>query len=193
MTLVPSGVDRVISRIGEIRTIAPSRQFETLLDQSSSSVTAQSVKPAHAEASTGVAAFATAAPSGAQRWMGVIRQAAERHGLDANLLTAVIWTESDFVPDAVSQAGAVGLAQLMPETAAALGVDPTDPVQNVDGGARYLREMIDRFGRTDLALAAYNAGPTRLSSLLDGSNRIPVSHTYVQTVLTRADALGGNQ
>jgi soluble lytic murein transglycosylase-like protein len=122
--------------------------------------------------------------------MGSIRAAAHRNGVDPDLLTALVWTESSFVPDAVSHAGAVGLTQLMPPTADALGVDPFDPSQNLDGGARYLRQMIDRFERVDLALAAYNAGPTRLSSLLDGSGTVPISQDYVSTVLNRQQTLG---
>jgi soluble lytic murein transglycosylase-like protein len=83
--------------------------------------------------------------------------------LDPRLFAALVWTESAFNPAAVSHAGAIGLAQLMPGTAAGLGVDPWDPVQNLDGGARYLRAQLDAFGSVDLALAAYNAGPNAVS------------------------------
>ena len=70
-----------------------------------------------------------------------------------------IAVESAFDPSARSHAGAIGLGQLMPETARALGVDPADPVQNLHGSARYLLAQVERFGSLELALAAYNAGP----------------------------------
>ena len=89
---------------------------------------------------------------------------ADREGLDARLLVALIAVESRWNPTACSKAGARGLGQLMPRTAAGLGVDPDDPIQNISGAARQLRILLDRFSRTDLraryvlALAAYNAG-----------------------------------
>jgi len=87
------------------------------------------------------------------------RMIAIEEGVDPDLFLRLIGAESSFNPDAVSSKGATGLSQLMPGTAAELGVDPTDPIQNLRGGARYLRQQLDEFGDPVLALAAYNAGP----------------------------------
>jgi soluble lytic murein transglycosylase-like protein len=101
------------------------------------------------------------------RWTGsyrgehleTARAAAARHNIPEDLFLRLVQTESGWNPAAVSPKGAIGLAQLMPRTAALLGVAIDDPRQNLDGGARYLRMMHDRFGSWRLALAAYNAGP----------------------------------
>lgn len=79
--------------------------------------------------------------------------------LEPELLGSLVWAESRYCVDAKSPEGALGLGQLLPETAAGLGVDPLDPAQNLLGAARYLREQLDTFGSLELALAAYNAGP----------------------------------
>jgi soluble lytic murein transglycosylase-like protein len=91
----------------------------------------------------------------------MLQQAGLESRLSARLLEAIAYVESRFRHDAVSLKGAVGLMQLMPQTARGLNVDPSDPVQNASGGAAYLREMLDMFGNDiELALAAYNAGPS---------------------------------
>ncbi len=90
----------------------------------------------------------------------IAQSAAQEFNLDEDIFIALISAESAWNPNAVSPKGAKGLAQLMPDTARALGVaDPFDPAQNLRGGARFLRQMLDQFGSYDLALAAYNAGP----------------------------------
>ncbi len=92
-------------------------------------------------------------------YLEVAKAAARKHGVPEDLFLRLVQQESGWNPHAVSHAGATGLAQLMPGTAAKLGVDATDPHQNLDGGARYLAMMYAKFGSWRLALAAYNAGP----------------------------------
>lgn len=92
-------------------------------------------------------------------YLEVAKAAARKHGVPEDLFLRLVQQESGWNPHAVSHAGATGLAQLMPGTAAKLGVDPKDPHQNLDGGARYLAMMYSKFGTWRLALAAYNAGP----------------------------------
>lgn len=112
--------------------------------------------------------------------------AARRHGLDPNLVLAVVGVESGFQPDAVSHKGAQGLMQLMPRTARELGViDAFDPAQNLDGGTRYLRMLVAQYGG-DLgkALAAYNAGPGAVKRHR-GVPPYRETHHYIDRVLKR--------
>jgi hypothetical protein len=132
-----------------------------------------------------------AAPAGGGGVAGVpyanlFTGAAGRHGVDASLLAAVASVESGFDPRAVSPAGAQGLMQFMPATAAGLGVSPLDPASAVDGAARYLKDLTGRFGSTELALAAYNAGPGAVSRH-GGIPPYPETQNYVRSVLQKAE------
>jgi soluble lytic murein transglycosylase-like protein len=115
----------------------------------------------------------------------LFKAAAQKEGIDEHLVEAVAEAESGFRPEAVSKAGAIGLMQLMPATARALGVNPFDPVANVTGGVKYLKNMLDRFGSVPLALAAYNAGPGAVEKY-GGVPPYQETETYVDRVLQLA-------
>ena len=126
---------------------------------------------------------------------GMVFAAARKHAQDPALRAAKLSTldwlalfradvavESGFQPDARSTKGAIGLSQLMPDTAVTLGVDPYDPTQNLDGGARYLLTQLEKFKSVDLALAAYNAGPDAVAKY-GGVPPFAETRGYVQKVL----------
>jgi soluble lytic murein transglycosylase-like protein len=114
----------------------------------------------------------------------VISEAAARTGISSSLLKAVIYVESYFNPKAVSKKGALGLMQIMPQNLEALNIkDPFDPWENIMGGAYYFKAMLDRFsGQVDLALAAYNAGPTVVEKYND-IPPYPETQRYVKKVM----------
>ena len=110
---------------------------------------------------------------------------AARYDVSPALIEAVVWQESRWRAGAVSPVGARGLTQLMPGTAQGLGVNPDDPMANLEGGTRYLRAQLDRFGgEIEKALAAYNAGPGRVQQA-GGVPRIRETQTYVAAVIGR--------
>lgn len=128
------------------------------------------------------------APRGGARdpgpYLDVAKSAARRHGVPEELFLRLVRQESGWNPKALSHKGAIGLAQLMPATARTLRVDPHDPKQNLEGGARYLSEQYRRFGSWRLALAAYNAGP----GAVERHNGIPPyreTQGYVRAILGR--------
>jgi soluble lytic murein transglycosylase-like protein len=162
-------IDAAVARVSELEQMlrfqAPgaaaqssSASFAAQL-QSASSATAGPAATASASA-IGATAAVSGLPAGTP-YAAEITAAASKHGVDPALLAGLVKQESNFNPDAGSPAGAQGLTQLMPATAASLGVTNVhDPVQALDGGAKYLRQQLDRFGGdVARALAAYNAGP----------------------------------
>jgi len=120
----------------------------------------------------------------AEKYDDLISEASKRHGVSFPLLKAIIKAESDFDPKAVSKKGAMGLMQIMPQNFKLLGLDdPFDPTQNINAGARYFKQLYERFGgKLALSLAAYNAGP----SVVDRYQTIPPyeeTEEYVRRVL----------
>jgi hypothetical protein len=116
---------------------------------------------------------------------GYLDDAATRYGVDPALVRAVAWQESRFHSDVISPKGAIGIMQLMPATAAQLGVNPYDPQQNIQGGVAYLRALLTQFnGNERLALAAYNAGP---AAVLQYGGIPPFRETqnYVKSIAER--------
>lgn len=126
-----------------------------------------------------------AAAAGPERWHGRVAELAAKYDISPALLEAVVWQESRWNPSALSPVGARGLAQLMPGTARAMGVNPDDPHANLEGGARYLRLQLDAFGGDlEKALAAYNAGPGRVVRA-GGIPAIRETRVYVSSIMAR--------
>ena len=176
-------IDAAMSRVGELSVmlrLAPIPAPATTTATPSSSFNAQlasAMAPAAgAQDAAGPAPFASE-----------ISAAATRNGVDPKLLTGLIRAESNFDPNATSSAGAQGLTQLMPGTAASLGVtNPLDPAQAIEGGAKYLRQQLDRFGGdASKALAAYNAGPGAVERF-GGVPPYAETQAYVRKVLSFA-------
>ena len=113
----------------------------------------------------------------------IINEAAKRYGVDAALIKAIIMAESSYNHRAISKRGAIGLMQLMPATANSLGVeDIFDPAHNVNGGAKYIKQLLEQFnGNLELALAAYNAGSTKVKKY-NGIPPFKSTRTYVKKV-----------
>jgi soluble lytic murein transglycosylase-like protein len=177
-----SDISAIQSRIAEI-TGAPPAGADPVAPGGFNAALAQALLPELAPEDTGDAADASAPVPPAQIDQ-LVQQNANIWQVDPALIKSVIANESSFNANATSPVGAQGLMQLMPETAASLGVrNPYDPAQNVAGGTRYLRSLLDRFnGDTRLAVAAYNAGPGAVEKYGDVP---PYAETqnYVQNVL----------
>ncbi len=159
-------VDAVVARVAELQSLigmsapaptpAPTAFASQLASATAATAAPASTTPSAGLMSVGASELPADVPFGAE-----ITAAAKKHGIDPALLAGLVKQESGFNPNAGSPAGARGLTQLMPGTAAGLGVtNVLDPAQSLDGGAKYLRQQLDAFGGdVTRALAAYNAGP----------------------------------
>ncbi len=193
-----ANISRVLGRIREIeakvypRKIEPDEpveRFQKVLDVARDETSERKELPvAEALGQTRTATQKSAAvPSKLEErlalWEDAIQELSAEYEVDPDLVRAVMRCESGGNPDAVSSAGAIGLMQLMPATARGLGVDPNDPLKNLEGGIKYLAQLADKYdGDYVKTLAAYNAGSGRVDSY-DGVPPFPETQRYVKNVL----------
>ena len=182
MDIAPDGTVSIREGAGASNWVVVSPASDQTVDQNG-----QPIVPAYAYSDTGPPPVPT-------QFATALTQAAAAANVSPTLLAALVWQESRWNPQALSPKGAMGLAQLMPATARYLGVNPADPVANLHGGARYLRQLLDQFdGNVEKALAAYNAGPGRVRSA-GGVAAIAETQNYVSSIVRRiAASSGGNQ
>ena len=179
-----AGVDHVGIYLGNGKMIASPQEGENVKIQDVGSPTV--IRRVLPEQAAGVSTTSGSALAGVP-YADLFTRAGARYGVDPSLLAAVASKESSFNASAVSSAGAQGLMQFMPATAKGLGVNPLDPTSAIDGAAKYLSSLSKQFGSTELALAAYNAGPGTVSRY-GGIPPYPETQNYVRAVMTKAEA-----
>jgi peptidoglycan DL-endopeptidase CwlO len=179
-----AGVDHVGIYLGNGRMIAAPQAGESVKVQDVGTPTV--IRRVLPQSATGAATAAGSALAGVP-YADLFARAGARYGVDASLLAAVASQESSFNASAVSRAGAQGLMQFMPSTAKGLGVNALDPTSAIDGAARYLSSLSKQFGSTELALAAYNAGPGTVTRY-GGIPPYSETQNYVRAVMTKAEA-----
>jgi soluble lytic murein transglycosylase-like protein len=181
-------VEVAVARIGEIQALMAQAGLQPPAPQSATTSFQAQLQQAGMAGTGGVAAPAAGGGPVDGEFSELINSAAQKYGLDPALLKALIRQESNFNPNAQSPAGAQGLTQLMPGTAAALGVtNPLDPAQAIDGGAKYLAQQLKAFdGDVRKALAAYNAGPGAVQRY-GGVPPYAETQNYVRAVLGFAE------
>jgi peptidoglycan DL-endopeptidase CwlO len=179
-----AGVDHVGIYLGNGKMMAAPQAGESVKVQDVGSPTV--IRRVLPQQATGATTAAGGALAGVP-YADLFTRAGARYGVDASLLAAVASQESSFNASAVSPAGAQGLMQFMPATAKGLGVNALDPTSAIDGAARYLSSLTKQFGSTELALAAYNAGPGTVTRY-GGVPPYTETQNYVRTVMTKAEA-----
>jgi soluble lytic murein transglycosylase-like protein len=192
---VPPGEQAVLQRIAALEAMIS--QAQAGAPQTTPATGAQPSFAAALQAATAGAGASAGEPAqpgqeglgtGSGEYEGLIQAAAQRNGVDPAVLHGLIQQESGFDPSAQSGAGAMGLTQLMPGTASSLGVaNPMNPAESIEGGARYLGQMLRQFGgNTAEALAAYNAGPGAVQRY-GGVPPYAETQSYVSKVLGYAE------
>jgi hypothetical protein len=179
------GIDHVGIYVGNGQMIAAPQEGEVVKVQSVG--TPAVIRRVLPDQATAVSPAAGRAGLAGVPYADLFTSAGSRHGVDPAVLAAMAKTESGFNSSAVSAAGARGLMQFMPATAAGLGVDTADPASSIDGAARYLSSLTQQFGSTQLALAAYNAGPGTVQRY-GGIPPYAETQSYVQKVTSAAEA-----
>jgi soluble lytic murein transglycosylase-like protein len=181
------------ARVQELQTMVATMTGAPAAAQSSTSTSSFAGALASAQSATQTSSSTPVTGNdGSSAFGAEIDAAAATNGIDPALLKGLVSQESGFDPNARSGAGALGLTQLMPGTAASLGVsNPLDPAQSLQGGAKYLRQQLDRFGGDErLALAAYNAGPGAVARY-GGVPPYSETQNYVNSVMAKAAAYRG--
>jgi len=179
------GIDHVGLYIGGGKMIAAPQEGEVVKVQAVGDPTL--IRRVLPDGSATTGSTSTGSSLSGVPYADLFTQAGAKHGVSPALLAAVAKTESGFNSAAVSSAGAQGLMQFMPATAQGLGVDATDPASAIDGAARYLSSLTSQFGSTELALAAYNAGPGTVRRY-GGIPPYGETQSYVQRVTSAAEA-----
>ncbi|MBR1907882.1 lytic transglycosylase domain-containing protein [bacterium] len=194
MTGAISGLDITLHRMSEIE-----RGFQTLLSRSQTEVPVaqpdfQKILDKSVQLEKNTQNKSTNASKSREEIDNLIEEYSAKHGLDSDFVKAVVRQESGFNPNAKSKCGAMGLMQLMPATAKGLGVtNAFDAEQNIYGGTKYLKGLLDRFDNNkELALAAYNAGPNAVKKY-KGIPPYAETQNYVKSIMKSYDKLKGAQ